>query len=74
MFDAMEVSAFARVDGKTSITFLTACEGMTEFCFDKDGLILTVDEGALHKLADVVSAAVVERRERNALEELEDED
>jgi hypothetical protein len=61
MSQAMDVSAFARVDSGTEIKFLTCRNGDTEFTFDKADLVIDASETGLRKLAEVVNAAVRDR-------------
>ena len=64
MVQMMAVSASALVDGYTEIRFMTCHNGLTEFTFDKADLVIETTEQGLHKLADVVNAAVRDRQSK----------
>jgi hypothetical protein len=58
------VCASAMINGDTRIGFLTCRDGSTEFTFDEQDLMLYVSERGLYLLADVVNAAVEDRRSK----------
>lgn len=73
MGHTMGMSAWARIEDSTEITFLTCHDGCTEFTFDREaaGLVLDASERGLHNLAKAVNAAVADRHAKAEAESAE---